>query len=139
MRFSSMTFKHLLLLAALVLAPACSTSSGASSQPGTGPTARPSPDVITREEIERGHWRNAYELIEALRPRWLRAHGAQSIYGESPEVQVRIDNSHLGGVSTLRQIPVTEITSIHFVDPVTAAAQWGGDHVNGAIVISTKG
>lgn len=138
MRIPWVVIERSLLLAALVVFPGCGSSSGASSQPSVGPAARPSADVITRDEIERGHWQNAYELIEQRRPSWLRAHGAKTIYGETPEVQVRIDNSHLGGVNTLRDIPVTEITSIHFVDPVTAAAQWGGDHVNGAIVISTK-
>jgi hypothetical protein len=138
MRISLVVLRRSLLLAALVLAPGCGSSSGGSAQPAVGPTTRPSSDLITREEIERGHWRNAYELIEALRPRWLRSRGAESIYGEPPEVQVRIDNSHLGGPSTLREIPVADITSIRFVDGATAAAQWGGDHINGAIVISTK-
>ena len=95
-------------------------------------------DVITREEIQSGHWQNAYELIQSLRPRWLRNHGPDSILGQTPDVQVHVDENRLGGINTLRGISTADIVSIRFVDPVSAAARWGGDHANGAIIISTR-
>lgn len=100
--------------------------------------ARSSADRITHEEIEHGHWANAYDLIENLRPRWLRAHGPDTILGDPVVVQVHLDASRLGGIETLRGIPVSDIASIEWVDPVTAAARWGADHANGTIVVSTR-
>ena len=88
--------------------------------------------------MARGHWQNAYELVLALRPRWLRPHGPDSILGETADIQVHLDESRLGGINSLRGIATTDIVSIRFVDPVRAAARWGGDHANGAIVISTR-
>lgn len=123
-----------LLLLSFALVTSCASSGGTAAPQGK---ARSSADLISRDEIQKGHWQNAYELIQELRPRWLRAHGADSIHGEAPDVQVRVDDNLLGGVSTLRGVSTNEISSIQFVDPVTAAARWGGDHANGAILIST--
>lgn len=125
---------------------ACTILLAAASCGGRTPPARePSPraarsaaDRISREEIQRGHWANAYDLIENLRPRWLRAHGPDTILGDQVVVQVHLDASRLGGIETLRGIPVGDIESIEWVDPVSAAARWGADHANGTIVISTR-
>lgn len=100
--------------------------------------ARSSSDRITHEEIEHGHWANAYDLIENLRPRWLRAHGPDTILGDPVVVQVHLDGNRLGGVDNLRGISVADIESIEWFDPVSAAARWGADHGNGTIVVSTR-
>jgi hypothetical protein len=114
---------------------ACASSGGQAAQQGK---SRSSADVITRDEIQQAHWQSAYELIQTLRPRWLRAHGAETILGKPPDVQVHLDENLLGGVATLRNIATNGIMSIQFVDPVSAAARWGGDHANGAIIVSTS-
>jgi len=119
----------------LALTTACASSGG---KPASQPRNRQSAELITLDEIQSGHWQNAYELIQVLRPRWLRAHGPDSILGDTPEVQVHLDDNRLGGIATLRNVATTNIASIRFVDPVSAAARWGGDHANGAIIISTR-
>lgn len=100
--------------------------------------ARSATDRISSEEIRHGHWANAYDLIENLRPRWLRAHGPDTVLGDPVVVQVHLDGNRLGGIETLRGIPVSDIESIEWVDPVSAAGRWGADHANGAIVVSTR-
>jgi len=100
--------------------------------------ARSSSDRITHDEIVRGHWANAYDLIENLRPRWLRAHGPDTILGDPVVVQVHLDDNRLGGVDNLRNIPVGDIESIEWFDPVTAAGRWGADHGNGTIVVTSR-
>jgi hypothetical protein len=137
-RLRAFILRPALLLAPLIPFASGCASSGATSQQGRASNTRHDADVITRDEILRGHWQSAYEMIQVLRPRWLRAHGPDSILGETPDVQVHVDGNRLGGVQSLRGIPVDDIMSIQFVDPVSAAAQWGGDHANGAIIISTK-
>ena len=123
--------RRLLLAIAIVLA-GCASSGGRSA---TARQARS--DLITRDEIGAGAYHNAYDLIQALRPRWLAVHGPDSILGTSTEVQVRLDDYNLGGVQTLRSIPLTGISTIQFVDGVTAAGRWGQGYADGAIVITT--
>jgi hypothetical protein len=123
--------------AAFVIATsACASSSGGRS--GVQQASRSKSDVITEEEIGSAHWQSVYELVQTLRPRWLSPHGPDSILGQTAPVQVHLDDNRLGGVESLRNISVTGITSLHFIDPVTAAGRWGGDHANGAIIITTR-
>ena len=95
-------------------------------------------DTITREEIARGNWPNAYALVEELRPRWLRTHGADRISGEPVPIQVHLGDVRAGGVTALREISVREIESIRWIDPVSAAGRWGLDYGNGAIVVTLR-
>ena len=96
-------------------------------------------DQLTRDEMQRGQYASAYELVESLRPRWLRSRGPESILGENVEVQVYLNDQRLGGVSTLRTINLADVMFMQFIDPVSAGGRWGPDHHNGAILISTRG
>ena len=95
-------------------------------------------DTITREEIARGQWPNAYALVEELRPRWLRTHGADRMSGERVPIQVHLGDIRAGGVAALREISVRDIESLHWVDPVSAAGRWGLAYGNGAIVVTLR-
>ena len=95
-------------------------------------------DTITREEIARGQWPNAYALIEELRPRWLRTHGADRISGERVQIQVHLGDIRAGGVAALRDISVRDIETIQWIDPVNAAGRWGLAYGNGAIVVTLR-
>ena len=77
-------------------------------------------------------------LLRHRRERWLQPRGPDTIIGKPGEVQVHLDDVHLGGVDTLREIPVIEIAYIQFFDPATASARWGLDHSHGAIYVSTR-
>ena len=90
-------------------------------------------DLITREEIERTNYSNAYEVVEALRNNWLLPRGTDTFLGKPGEVRVRLDNSEFGGVERLREIPATNIAYLRFVDPVDAAGRWGIGYGHGAI------
>ena len=120
-------------LASLCALLACAGQSGGRS--ATETTARRASDTITRDELLRGQWPNAYAMIEELRPRWLRTHGADNVRGEPVPIQVHIGDSRAGGVAALHDISVRDIESIHFVDPVSAAGRWGLDYGNGAIIV----
>jgi hypothetical protein len=134
----SLTVSCLLASALLAGAGCASGSAGSSAAPDDRPRAtRTRSDLITREEIERTSHQNAYDLVAGLRPRWLRAHGPDSVVGETVEVQVRLDDARVGGPTALRGIAVRDIASIQFVGPVDAAARWGPTHANGAILVTT--
>ena len=111
----------------------CASCGGAARRPSD-----PRSDVITLEEIQRGQWSNVYDLVRALRPRWLRTRGPDTILGTPGEVQAHIDGARLGGVNALRSVPVAGISYIQFFDPTTSAARWGLGHGHGTVYISTR-
>jgi hypothetical protein len=105
-------------------------------------SARVNPSLITRQEIEQTNVRSAYELIEQLRPRWLTARGSRS-FGAAGDAGILVyqEQTRLGGLDALRQMPLTNIVSIRWLDASTATSTLpgiGGGHVSGAIVISTR-
>jgi hypothetical protein len=88
--------------------------------------------------MQRVQFNNLYDMVQALRFRWLQTRGPDSINMAPGQVQVRLDDTQLGGVESLRNIAPAGVTSISWVDPTTAAARWGMGYGHGAIVVSTR-
>lgn len=115
---------------ALVLALSACASSGAS----TGGAARRSADQITYAEISTSSAINAYELINRLRPTWLRTQGRSGI------IVVYLDGHRLGDISSLNSLSTAGIRSLQWLDAGRAATvltEIGSDAIAGAIVIKT--
>lgn len=106
----------------------------ASGPPGA---PRPNPNLITRAEIDEAGPSSAYELIQKLRPVWLRERGAVSFTDET-DLVVYLDGSRMGGRSELRSIHTHNIESVEFLDARKATNRFGTGHVNGAILIRTR-
>ena len=94
-------------------------------------------DLIGPEELAKAEWANVYDLVSSLRPRWLQSRGPDSFSNPSV-VQVIVDDMKVGGVSALRQLPTSGITSLQFFDGITATSRWGLDFGSGAIYVSTR-
>jgi hypothetical protein len=92
-------------------------------------------DLITSDELAKGQWASAYDAVRTLRPQWLNSKGPDTILGEQGEIQIRLDDSPLGGIASLRQVNALGIAAIRWIDPVSAAGRWGGAYAHGAIVI----
>jgi hypothetical protein len=123
--------RTVLTLATLAIAAGC----GGSAARGD---STPRSNMISYEELEqRATYTNLYDVIEVLRPRWLRTQGPDTFMGQSGEVQVHIDGNWLGSVQTLRSLSPAGVTSIRWLAPIDASARFGLDHSHGAIVIST--
>lgn len=121
-----------LTLAIVLIAAACS------GRVGTADTPRTQPDQINIEEIERrGPFNNLYDLVQILRPRWLRAQGPDTLVGQPGAVQVHMDGNWLGSVQTMRNLAAAGVTSLRWLSPIDAAARYGLDHGHGAIIVST--
>jgi hypothetical protein len=105
-----------------------------------GPEAerRRNPDLLTADEITRGHWSNAHSAISALRPRWLINRGPDTILGQMGDVQVLLDGVPIGRPPVLLQVPTLDIAYIRFVEPTAAAARWGPTYAHGVIYIATR-
>ena len=123
-----------------VTARATPTTTGAapSVSPPAAKKVRVDQQLITRDVIRSTQYTNMYDVVLALRSNWLRARPAESIQGQSPSIQVYLDNQRLaGGAEELRQLSPTNIESVRYFDPITASARWGMDHGAGAIYVLT--
>ena len=133
-------------LAVLVCLGACSIIpnpfSGTPSPASDDGDRRTSPDELLREEILRDGEADAtaYELIQRLRPNWLRARGQVSL--GSPEAAyalVYMNEVLYGGLMTLHQIPPGQIERMEFIRGIDASIRWGTGHTAGIISIVTGG
>ncbi|CAN5786016.1 hypothetical protein BH23GEM10_BH23GEM10_07910 [soil metagenome] len=122
-----MTPRSGVLLLLLTLA-ACATA---------GPARRASSsDVISRAEIETSRASNAYELVQQLRPQFLRSRGPSSMRDPRagyPVVYIN-DVSH-GSVDVLRTIRLEEIDEIRYISSSDATTRWGTGHAGGVIQV----
>lgn len=104
------------------------------------PSGDSSPDEIVRSEILARATTDltAMALIRRLRPGWLRTRG-RNTFGDTSAMYpvVYIDEIRHGGLSTLNQIPSSEILRIEFFNTGDATTRWGTGHPSGVINIET--
>lgn len=123
----------------LALAAAACASGG---QPG-GDVLRNSSE-ITPEEVRASTRRTAYELVQALRPEWLRKRSRTSGINASrgvavsDEVTAYRDGQRLGTVETLRSIPVGDVGRMRYYSASGAQQRFGSGNPNGAIEVLTR-
>lgn len=92
--------------------------------------------TITSAELQTTTFPSAFDVVQALRPNWLRVHGATS-FSRNEFVRVYLDNSLLGAPDQLRSISAGSVSSMQYLDGVAATQRWGLDHGQGAILVST--
>lgn len=134
-----------LLTFAMVSATLSACTPAATSAPSSSPSdgevreARGRSDVITQEQMAELGSLNLYQVIERMRPQWLRR-SARSLSG-GDEVVVFQDASYLGGPEVLRQLHPGLARRLRYLDAATASATLAGlgsRKVLGAIVIETR-
>jgi len=112
---------------------------------GGGPSAKTqNPSVISQDEIEESSASNAFEVIQRLRPSFLRTRGA--VHGtpgaanamEMVDLVVYLNENRLGGTDQLRQIATTDIREIRYFNSSEATTKWGTGHSAGAIQIVSR-
>lgn len=97
-------------------------------------------DVITREEIEERapDAKTAYDVIQRLRPQFLRTRPSGSMQNNAPvPIKVYVDGSLRGGTYVLRDLLSHAIVSITYFDGSDATTRFGTNHENGAILVKT--
>jgi len=123
-------------IAFAVVVAACASSGGGS--------ARANPDSITRAEIYNSSTSNAYELINRLRPNWLRATSTGSIGGgvvQRQMILVYLDRQRLEDLNALKTISVEGIDSAQWVEASrvpTVLPDVPPGPIAGAIVLKTR-
>jgi len=124
---------------ATAIAIAACASSG--KRPPAGQSS--SSDYVTSVEITAVGATNAYDLINRLRPRWLRTQAPGSISGgvRNQIVAVYLDGVRLGGLEALRSLSTSGFQTMRYYDATRAATVLrdpGSEPIAGAIVITTN-
>lgn len=96
-------------------------------------------DRITLAEIDGTHGANAYDVVQALRPEFLRSRGVASIRSATPQYAiVYIDGVRVGPLGELRRIPREQVEEIRYLSGSDATTVYGTGHGGGAILVTTK-
>lgn len=107
---------------------------------GTGGSVTPrETNVITAQEIAASRESNAYDIINVLRPAYLRTRGRSSINGSGGDyATVFMDGQQYGDLSSLKNIPAGQIHEIRYYGASDAMTKFGMQANGGAIDISTR-
>ncbi len=121
------------LLAVAFVASTCAS-------PGGGARPSTSRNEVALEEIRTTSARNAYEIVEALRPQWLRARGPVGLTDPTPNLpDVYIDGTPFGDIEALRSINVDTVRRLYFWGPGPAMVRYGEGHPRGIIEVIVSG
>lgn len=103
------------------------------------PAERRDRNLITTAEIAGSELRDAYEIVQALRPEFLRTRGSASIRAPDPiEPVVYIDGVRSGNPETLRRVSRDALREIQYIDSREATTRFGTGHRGGAILVVTR-
>jgi hypothetical protein len=119
-----------LLLACTLLLGACGSS---------GTQGRGSRDVLTAEEISRASGMTAYDVVQQLRPQFLRIRTGRSVQGSGQiEPVIYVDNIRSGGLAALRDIRAESVEEIRYIGASDATTRFGTGHMAGAILVRLR-
>ena len=113
-----------LVLPAAVMFLSCSSGVGSTRLSGMR-------DVLTIEEISKENVTNAYEAVSKLRPHFFQTRGTS-------RPMVYLDNIRYGEVSSLRDIPVSSVHQIEYINASDATTRFGTGHTGGVIMVLTR-
>lgn len=138
MRTRSILF--LTAVAAIGLAGCASSTGGGAATQQSSSRTHGSRDRITQEELATIDVQNALQAVQRLRPTFLqtRGGGTMSITQGPQDVVVYVDQTRMGGPSTLAQIPITDVKEIQYLSATDATQRYGTGHGAGAIIVIRK-
>jgi hypothetical protein len=93
--------------------------------------------MIPAEEIRDTRARDAYEIIQFLRPGWLQQRGAYS-FRDDGGIAVYLNSVRLPNLEALRDIETAAVVYIRYFDAVAAQFRFGLSHNHGAIQVVTE-
>ena len=124
-------FKKYIILVVIAGLFSCSPSTRASRPAGS--TA----NIIAGEELSSTSAANAYQLIENLRPNWMRVRTQRSIrLGENVSPVIYVNRSRYGTIDSLRDISTLNLRLVEYLSPNDATTRYGGGHGGGAILLT---
>ena len=96
-------------------------------------------NIITSEEIAAVSASSAWDVVAKLRGNFMHSRGPNSIYVKvNKEPTVFLDNVEYGTLDKLKQIPVSHIAEIRFIDGWNTEAKFGPGYIAGVIQVVTR-
>ncbi|HTI03992.1 MAG TPA: hypothetical protein VL549_01645 [Gemmatimonadales bacterium] len=112
-----------------------------SAPPLAAQEPRSSSKLITESEIDRArpNVANAFDVVQLLRPRWLRSRDIARLPGVRNDmamerIHVYIDDRDMGDVEYLKSIPAEQIYTLKFVSMTEAGSRFGPTDGPGILV-----
>ena len=79
------------------------------------------------------------DVVQALRPEYLRTRGLRSMSATEPQgAVVYVDNVRRGGPESLRMLPRESVLEIRYLNGADATTMYGTNHGDGAILVRTR-
>ena len=126
----------LLMVWFAVAVASCASAGGSSGTPGSSHNDA----LISQSEIDNSHQPTLFDVVQALRPTWLRQAPMKVRSGDDEGVIVYLDDQRVGSSDVLRQFPSTSALSLRFFTPSEAQSRFGLGNLHGVIQIaSSKG
>jgi hypothetical protein len=119
------------LVLSFVILAACASSSGTQ-----GPARQR--NLITAAEIATVQTGSAYDVVQSLRPEFLRARGTSAGTGVQEFAVVYVDGVRAGDPNELRRVPREVLQEIRYLSGNDATTMYGTGHGGGAILVVTK-
>jgi len=115
------------------LAAALGCASGGTAATGTDR------NVISETELQSVPASNLYELIEKVRPNFLRSRGQASINLPGGEYAVvYVDGRSYGDLASLRSLIPNQVSQVRYYDATTAASRFGMISATGVIDVTSR-
>ena len=137
--------RHIATILVISLAAACgkktpgTEGAAAAPAPAAGqPSRGSSRDVITRAEIEQAGLTNVYDIVNRLRPNFLRVEGRSSMGQVAQAPLVRLDASTLGDIDAMRSLDANSVQEIRYYSIVEAESRFSGVRGRPVIHIITR-
>ena len=106
---------------------------------GTSGTARRDPNLITEQEIAASTESNVFDVVNRLRPMFLKTRGRSTINaGGSEYASVFLDGQYYGELGSLRNIVASQIHEIRYLNGPDAVSKYGMRYGSGAVDVRSK-
>ena len=115
---------------------AASTVTAANAARGTTGASR---YLVTEQELTNAGDRSAYEVLQQVRPSFLRSRDIQTTSNPYPApVDVFVDGGRTEGLDALKNIRASTVKEMRFYEPQDANTKFGTGHNGGVIAVTLK-
>jgi hypothetical protein len=112
---------------------------GCASSGTAGTTVRREPNLITEQEIAASNESNVFDVVNRLRPMFLKTRGRSTINaGGSEYASVFLDGQYYGELGSLRNIVASQIHEIRYLNGPDAVSRYGMRYGSGAVDVRSK-
>ncbi len=129
------SFRAILVLAVIAGGGACA---GAAKQGAEAQESRPQSNSsdISRDQILKGNYQNAYDAVKALHPNWLLRRSPVGTNSVSAVI-VFLDGTRYGDADRLQNIPGLSVGNIKHFDSAAATMRWGTGYSEGVVYVTS--